>query len=359
MDTLISFQDALAESAHYSKRHLLLGNGFSIACVPTIFSYKSLYEEADFTDMPEVKEVFDKLNTRDFEVVIKVLDYASEILPIYKADTSSEIKLMKKHGVKLKDRLIETIAKNHPKFPSEIGDEKFNHCRNFLANFITTGGYVFYLNYDLLLYWTLMHFLDGKDKRLECNDGFGKEAEVEDGKIEVSNYLLWKGKNKKQNIHYLHGALHLFDAKGYLEKYSWVNTGEALLSQTKTALQEDKFPLFVSEGSTEKKLTRINHIPYLHESFTSFRDVANGGKFKPGNTCMFTYGFSFSDNDSHIIQKIEIGKIKHLYVSIYGDQNSDENKIIIGRVKQIQAVRKNNELKVTFYDASSAKVWEG
>lgn len=37
---LISFNEALKDSTKYNKRHLLLGNGFSIACRSDIFVYK-------------------------------------------------------------------------------------------------------------------------------------------------------------------------------------------------------------------------------------------------------------------------------------------------------------------------------
>ena len=40
---------------------LLLGNGFSIALKPGIFSYGSLYENADFSAAPHVKKLFDAL----------------------------------------------------------------------------------------------------------------------------------------------------------------------------------------------------------------------------------------------------------------------------------------------------------
>jgi len=60
---IFSFGDAIRDSEKYSCRHLLLGNGFSIACVPSIFTYSSLYQQADFSDVPEVKVLFDKLGT--------------------------------------------------------------------------------------------------------------------------------------------------------------------------------------------------------------------------------------------------------------------------------------------------------
>ena len=66
--------EALEDSKKYSKRHLLLGNGFSIACRPNIFAYGRLFEQADFTKVsPTAKYAFTALGTQDFERVIKAL----------------------------------------------------------------------------------------------------------------------------------------------------------------------------------------------------------------------------------------------------------------------------------------------
>lgn len=52
MPELLSFDDAIADSEQFSKRHLILGNGFSIGCRAEIFHYESLFGEADFSAMP-------------------------------------------------------------------------------------------------------------------------------------------------------------------------------------------------------------------------------------------------------------------------------------------------------------------
>jgi hypothetical protein len=80
---LMTFQEAINKSSGYSKKHLLLGNGFSIACIPTIFSYSSLYNAADLNAMPELAGVFSSLNTNDFELVIHTLENSSKILTDY------------------------------------------------------------------------------------------------------------------------------------------------------------------------------------------------------------------------------------------------------------------------------------
>ncbi len=78
MTNVVTFQEALKEAEQYDKKVLFLGNGFSIACVPTIFTYRSLFEQADFFSMPEAEEVFRKLKTEDFEEVIHALENTSD-----------------------------------------------------------------------------------------------------------------------------------------------------------------------------------------------------------------------------------------------------------------------------------------
>jgi hypothetical protein len=48
---LMSFSDAIARSRSNGKPHVLLGNGFSIACRPDIFVYGKLFEQADFSKL--------------------------------------------------------------------------------------------------------------------------------------------------------------------------------------------------------------------------------------------------------------------------------------------------------------------
>ena len=81
---LMSFAAALDVSHQCTKRHLLLGNGFSIACRPDIFVYGKLFEQADFSKLsPSAKKTFNALDTQDFEKVIKALRDAKAVLAAY------------------------------------------------------------------------------------------------------------------------------------------------------------------------------------------------------------------------------------------------------------------------------------
>lgn len=224
---LITFEAAIAESATFAKRHLLLGNGFSIACRADIFHYGSLFAQADFTGYPEAKSVFELLGTQDFEVAIHALENAALILPNYVPEGAGAIAMMQAHAAALKEILIQTIAGNHPAVPSEIDDARFWACRAFLSHFLTAGGQVFTLNYDLLLYWTLMHDDNpfGKQINLARNDGFGNDEDDPD-----AEYVVWQGEVGAHDarVHFLHGALHLFDSGSELRKYTLGAQGRAV-----------------------------------------------------------------------------------------------------------------------------------
>jgi hypothetical protein len=117
------------------------------------------------------------------------------------------------------------------------------------------------------------------------------------------------------------------------------------------------FPVFVAEGDSKSKLTKIQHSAYLHHSFKSFAGVCQT-RSRDG-TALFVYGHSFAQNDAHVLNMIGNGKIAHLFVSLYGDPSSKANQKIRANVDQIVGLRPQAfpALKVDYFDAASAKVW--
>lgn len=357
MITLITYQEALKKAEGFTKKHLLLGNGFSIACIRSIFQYSSLYDQADFSSMPQAKILFEKLNTTDFELVINALNYGGVALQAYNDKDLDTSKLMSEHGHRLKELLIETIAKHHPEYPKEIEESKIAACSNFLATFLNGDGRIYSLNYDLLLYWTLMYAFE-KELIKEPNDGFGRDSSYDNGEVSYSSYITWQGESTAhiQNIHYLHGALHVFDKGAEIEKFTWVDTGKPLIEQTREALAQNRFPVFVAEGDSKKKMEKITHSGYLYHSYKSFSSIMKTNTRKT-SVCLFTYGVSFSENDKHITKKISDGTISHLFVGIHGDVNSDSNKAIFDAVDKLKRKRRFGTLEVTYYDTATANVW--
>lgn len=361
---VISFEQALQETENI-KRHLLLGNGFSISLFPDRFRYGSLLEEADFSAFPAARQAFDRLGTTDFEVVIHALRQATIVLPLYSNDRTP-YETMVAHATGLKELLVQAIAGRHPERPSDIKKERYLACRAFLSNFIGESrnkpaqpkdlrGGIYTLNYDLLLYWTLLHepiTNDGEDEAEELDHDDGFRAPYDDPDAE---YVTWDGEEShSQRIHYLHGALHLHDYGYELQKKCWERAGgRPLIDQIRTALDLGKFPLFVSEGDSNGKFDRIRHSGYLHKGLRSFR--ANCDQKEP---CLFIFGHSLAENDAHILKQIEKGRISSVYVSLYGTAGSPENQAIVRRAEQIGRARsQRNPLTIQFYQAESANVW--
>jgi len=189
-------------------------------------------------------------------------------------------------------------------------------------------------------------------EELEHDDGF----RAPDGDPEAP-YVTWDAEglaSDNQNIHFLHGALHLFDYGAELQKRCWERAGGiALIDQIREALGEGKFPLFVSEGNSAGKLERIRHSGYLQRSLKSFAAVC-----RPKGATLFIFGHSLAANDAHVIRKIERGRLSQLYVSFHGDPTSDSNLAIFKRVQAIADSRDaQNPIDVSFYRAEEVKVW--
>ena len=355
MPEVMTFNEAIQDSSDCRKRNLLLGNGFSIACEPDIFHYDSLFGQADFSGLPEARQAFYALGTQDFEVIIRALEQGSHLVPIYTTEATDAAELMAEHAALLKELLISTVAHNHPENPGQISDDKFWACREFLKHFLSgpNQGRVYTLNYDLLLYWALMH----DDNPFENNpadiitiDGFGQDDDAPD-----AEYVIWKAETRanQQCVHYLHGALHLYDAGSELKKYTWVRSGIPLIDQARDAMKNGMYPLFVSEGESSAKLAKIRHSAYLQHSFKSFHSVMG-----QRNQALFIFGHSLADNDRHILNQVGRGKCSKVYISLHGDPDSEANREIIQRAEVISGLRSPGyPMTVNFFDASNANVW--
>jgi hypothetical protein len=373
---IVSFHDALNDTAEV-RRHLLIGNGFSIALFPDRFRYGSLLEQANFDQIPEARKAFDVLATTDFEIVVDALKKSVALLPLYSLDVDTRTK-MAEHAEALKELLVHAIAGRHPERPSDVTEAQYKSARSFFANFVGDSreleiggktkdlrGNIYTLNYDLLLYWTLLHdqvvnwsvedpleFTFEDTEPLEHDDGF--RAPKDDPE---AAYVTWDAEgtsSDSQNIHFLHGALHLFDYGSELQKRCWERGGNIpLIDQIREALNSGKFPLFVSEGSSAAKMDRIRHNGYLQRSLRSFAAIC-----RVRDASLFVLGHSLADNDKHVLRQIERGKISRLYVSFHGDVHSPENQSLITKALAIGTARSEaSSLQVAFFDSDLAKVW--
>jgi len=345
MVDVVPYADVYNALELVKNRHLLLGNGFSISLRPNIFSYTSLFAHSELSDRPDIQQVFAALETEDFELVIRFLVDAARLLKAYAPSEKALISSLIADAAYLKNVLVAAIAKRHPDRPHDISEQQYIAVREFLEPF----AHIYTLNYDVILYWALMQD-EIDDIALRPGDGFRHPEDAPD-----EPYVSWQEAHKS-TVHYVHGALHLFDTGNELVKYTWSKTNIPIIEQIRDALTEDKYPLFVAEGTSSSKMNKIMHNAYLHKCLRSLDSCA-----KPANAAFVVFGHSLADNDWHVLRILARGKFPHLYVSLYGDQDSPENQALIENAQKlaIQRAAKHpyHPLHITFFDAASAHVW--
>ena len=187
MPSTISFEEAINRS---DGRKLVLGNGFSIALRPDTFSYAALRDRARPDGISDPGwAAFDHLGTSDFEVVMKALRTASQLVEWYEGHGSAMTIQMQSDASALREILVRTIAASHPGHPFEIEEASYAACRRFLSHF----NIIYSLNYDLLLYWTLIQEMDPV---VACDDGF------RDPEVKGATYVTWDPNAvSTQNVH--------------------------------------------------------------------------------------------------------------------------------------------------------------
>ncbi len=337
-----TFDECIA-LAGTKKKHLMLGNGFSVALFPKIFNYKTLAENIE---SERISKLFEAIGTPDFEFIMRRLLEAVEIVEHYESSETIN-KHINVDIEELKKTLIQVITKAHPPKPSEITDSQYESCRKFLLNF--SGGKTYTFNYDLILYWVLMHFLDNNELKLPCDDGFRFPYSDDDvPEEERDTSLHWEiGRERDQIIYYIHGAMHIFSDGSDIEKLSYANFGVPLAEQAKQEIDQDRFPVFISEGTSEHKLARIKKNGYLSRTFSSLKNIT-------GN--LFIFGHSIRDEDDHVFDFINQNNKKlRMFVGLHGDPTKTSNKIIINKVGEW--IKKYPKKSFEFYDTKSIDVW--
>jgi len=338
----------LAEQKQKRQKHLLLGNGFSMAYDSKIFSYRALSEFIDNIENPILKKLFDIIKTKNFELIMQQLDNFCELAKEFSEDKGLEGKI-RVASESLKTSLLGAITALHPEHVFKIPEDKSQACAQFLKTFLSDNGNVFTTNYDILLYWVLMRNMGTTDECSHC-DGFGRELENPGERMrgEDAEYsdLIW-GKNRDdQNVHYLHGALPIFDTGIDILKEEY--TGDSnLLSNIKSRIEQKEYPVFVTAGNGEEKLRHIRHNQYLSHCYDQLCEVEGS---------LVTFGFNFGEYDDHIIDAINVAakhgartgqKLLSVYIGIYSDKAK----------KHIEGIEGKFKCKVNMYDAKTVKIW--
>jgi hypothetical protein len=315
----ISFAEALAATQE-GDRSLLVGNGFS----HTYFNYENLLKNAGLETNPSLLSLFESFKTVDFEVVIRTLEDAALVEEKYNKPARSLV--LRKEANKLRHALVHAIRTVHPNFHTDI--EGLNSALEFISNF----SQLFTLNYDFLLHWVRLQ------NTRKFTDGFGLGED--DGEF--------RGPFSEQglcNVYNIHGGLHLFEDADQ-EVYKRVGAHGIIEAISKTIAEDNRLPLYVAEGTSSQKLSKIFGSPYLRHCFNQI-DKCEGA--------LFIFGHSADRNDEHIYDKIFRSNIENLYYCIHEPTAAKvaERNAELARYK----ARAESDVDFTFVDSTSANVW--
>ncbi len=334
-------------SKNKRKSHLLLGNGFSIAYSKNIFSYKALYEFVSHNDSDILKPLFESIKTQNFEQIMRDLDNCIKLLIAFGGDTLSEKLFLASET--LKESLIDAIRQMHPAHVFHLSEQQSGACASFFNHFLSSGGSIYTTNYDLLMYWVIMRNLS---KLQHACDGFGNGEclnpdEVELGEEAEYADLHWGPNKNKQNIHYVHGGLPLFDDGFDIIKEKYSSDSGYLLENINKRIKEGQYPIFVTAGDGEQKLNHIAHNRYLSFCYESLCDVDGS---------IVTFGFSFGQYDHHIIDALNRATpriksapkgLRSIYIGCFSDDD----------IEYINSISHKFKAKVNTFDASTANIW--
>ena len=238
----------------------------------------------------------------------------------------------------IKTALINIVNEVHCEY-SKIVDQ-LPQLYQFTKQFKT----IVSLNYDLILYWTLMY---GNRE----SDGHKFKDCFQSGGIFSSSW-----QNMREPIYhqkevtltfYQHGNLSIFRDINNSEIKLQSDGSDNLLNVITKQWTDEKIPLFVAEGTDTKKLESIKSSPYLT---TIFYEVLPDLITQKAN--LVIYGWSMGEQEKHLVTQIFKGKsLGKVAISTF-DKKQEECHRISMLINDI-----TSETKIEFFDSQSSGCW--
>ncbi|WP_321386697.1 DUF4917 family protein [Alcaligenes phenolicus] len=276
-------------------KNLLVGNGFSIN-IWEMFGYGTLYElaKSDAVETPlSDKEIalFDHLGSSNFEDVLRILYHAKLVDEQLGCPQKEEINSL---YVNTKNALASAVNYAHIPHTSISALEINNRLRPYKNVFST--------NYDLIPYWSIMETDTWRFK--DYFWGEGNCFDILDTDVNAD----------RTKMHYLHGAIHLVELTDGKTKKLTAN-GLERLSDLFDLSHPEQFPLFISEGSSDWKLSRIKRNDYLRFCYEKLGKI-NGG--------LVVLGHSLNkDYDQHIIDVVSDSDASRIAIGVWPHQDKE------------------------------------
>lgn len=318
--------------------NVILGNGASIA-VHQLFHYQSLLNVAENNNLitQNVSGIFRHLQTQDFELVLKMLWHTFHInQALGVADNTTAFTYYE-----IRRALIEVIRSSHVSYQDV--ENKLEPIGHFLHRFRT----VINLNYDLIVYWSLMAMqrILGRCLKDCFRDGQFLYNDWRDYRNTIDNC------HHSTLVFYPHGSLFLAtEVTGDERKIASTSPNNLLDTVLQEWASNRVIPLFVSEGASWQKVEAINRSRYLRTIFSSVLPSIEGGS-------MLIYGWSMSSNDEHLIRALITPRTPAVAFSVRTTNRtiSDIENICRQLEARVRTYSPNTELY--FFDAASPGCW--
>ncbi|MEJ8674101.1 DUF4917 family protein [Chromobacterium amazonense] len=325
---MLSFEKCKWSDIKPAYNSIIVGNGLSIS-IANDFRYGTLFNHAvelGWID-EDAKSLFEYLKTENFEEALRALSESNDVLKIM--TKSENIKLKDAHD-KIRQSLINSIGGLHKNYHS------VEHSIKKLALKIKEFDYVFSLNYDLLMYWAVIE--SNKSSKNSVKDCFFPTGFPSDWKKYKTPY---PGNTKSTLIFYPHGNMSIIK-KGNTEIKAKAEV-DHLLSVISGHISNDEKPIFISEGTSARKLQSIAGSQYLSKVY--FECMGEIGD----NVAI--HGWSMSENDKHLIDRVLMSnKLRKVALGVNGldDRKTKEWE------RKLDKLFHNYEpdVKVQFYEAS-------
>lgn len=324
---------------------LVIGNGCSMALCGA-FGYKDLYKHGckTFSISDQVQRIFAELSPEhnDFERVLYrlwQLNKVNKILDILDTENKVDLSI-----ASVQEGLLLTVHGVHPSYK----DLKSDSLRN-VGKFASRFSNVFSLNYDLTLHWAITLFSnEGLGK---FTDGFASplsEKSTQKVRQQSFNENQLTFSPEKTRVLYPHGNLALY--KNTLNREArLVGEADGLLSALTDYWKKTGTPLFVSEGTSEKKIESIQSSKYLSTVYE---------RFLPQEKSNITIiGWGMGKQDAHILKKLKESNCKKYAVGIHTAKRA--TKTIQNEITRFtEALEPFIDLNsITFFNSSSPGCW--
>ncbi|WP_146030660.1 DUF4917 family protein, partial [Castellaniella caeni] len=143
-------------------------------------------------------------------------------------------------------------------------------------------------------------------------------------------------------LYFLHGGIHLASIYGY--DALKLTTGDG--DNFKEIIGQQRFdgwqPLFITEGCSSGKLSRIRGNSYLSFCYEALLGATGG---------LVIFGHSLNkDYDGHVLEAIINSGVSNIYIGVYSDLKKHEK---CGLAHQMMSYLNKSDAKIEFFESAS------